>query len=255
MGDKVELINGWIWPVLVSPAIGSFLGVLVRRLPAGRPIAAARSCCEACGATLTPRDMVPLASYLFLRGKCRHCGALIAPMHAVIELAALAIAAAAACLIPGGIGLWITCILGWWLLALAWIDAETYRLPDPLTLPLILAGLAEAAWQAPEQLTERALAAALGYILFWLLGAAYRRLRGWDGLGMGDAKLLAAGGAWLGLAMMPNLLLLAALSALAYALIRTRGAATGTFRLPFGPFLAGAIWVIWVWTQREGLLF
>jgi leader peptidase (prepilin peptidase)/N-methyltransferase len=255
MGDAVELINGWIWPVLAAPAIGSFLGVLVRRLPAGRPIAAARSQCESCGATLTPRDMVPLASYLFLRGKCRHCGALIAPMHAVIELAALAIAAASALAVPAGPTLWLTCALGWWLLPLAWIDANTQHLPDVLTLPLLLAGLAEAAWRAPEDLPARALAAALAYTTFWLLALAYRHLRGREGLGLGDAKLLAAAGAWLGVLLLPYVVLLGALSALAFALIRTRGAVTATFRLPFGPFLAGAMWLVWIWGQKEGLLF
>jgi leader peptidase (prepilin peptidase)/N-methyltransferase len=249
MGPAVELINGWIWPVLVAPAIGSFAGVLVRRLPAGRPIAAARSACESCGHTLDPLDMVPLASFLFLRGKCRYCGAPIAPMHAAIELAALAVAAIAAALLPGGPDLWITCILGWWLLTLAWIDATSFRLPDVLTLPLLLAGLAEAALFEPEELNARAIAAACAYTALWLLAYAYRRLRGREGLGLGDAKLLAAGGAWLGPWLLPNVLLLAALIALAFALLlRLRGTRLhAQLRLPFGPFLAGAIWAAWVW--------
>jgi leader peptidase (prepilin peptidase) / N-methyltransferase len=249
MGPPVELINGWILPVVLAPAVGSFLGVLVRRLPEGKPIAAARSACEACGHTLGPLEMIPLASFAWQRGRCRHCGAPIATVHPAIELAALAIAAAAAALIPGGPDLWITCILGWWLLTLAWIDADSFRLPDALTLPLLLAGLGEAMCRDPDQLTARATAAAIAYTALWALAALYRRLRGREGLGMGDAKLLAAGGAWLGPVPLPDVLLLAACSALAYALLlRLRGTeVTATLKVPFGPFLAGAIWLVWLW--------
>jgi leader peptidase (prepilin peptidase) / N-methyltransferase len=248
MGSAVELINSWIWPVAVAPAIGSFLGVLVRRLPAGRPVVVGRSCCEACGHTLTPREMVPLLSYLVQRGRCRACGAAIAPAHAWIELAALGVAIVSALLVPGGVGLWITCALGWWLLALAWIDAEHFRLPDPLTLPLVLAGLGEAWWLAPDTLTDRAIAAALGFGALWALRFAYRQLRGREGLGLGDAKLLAAGGAWVGLLALPYVILVAALLALGWALVlRVRGMElAGDLKLPFGPFLAAGIWIGWV---------
>jgi len=253
MGALVELINGWILPVCLAPAAGSFLGVVVRRLPEGRPIAAARSACEACGHVLGPLELIPLVSFAWQRGRCRHCGAPIAVAHPAIELAALAVAASTAAVVPAGIDLWIGCILGWWLLTLAWIDAASFRLPDVLTLPLLLAGLAEAFWREPDQLTARAGAAALAFGALWALAALYRRLRGREGLGMGDAKLLAAGGAWLGPAPLPDVLLLAACSALCYAmLLPLRGARiTGTLKLPFGPFLAGAIWLVWLWLAYE----
>jgi leader peptidase (prepilin peptidase) / N-methyltransferase len=249
MGAPVELINGWIWPVVLAPAVGSFLGVLVRRLPEGRPIAAARSACEACGHTLGPLEMIPLVSFAWQRGRCRHCGAAIDAAHPAIELAALAVAAGAALVVPAGIDLWIACTLGWWLLTLAWIDADSFRLPDVLTLPLLLAGLAEAVWRDPDDVAARAAAAALAYGALWALAEGYRRLRGREGLGLGDAKLLAAGGAWLGPAPLPDVLLLAACTALAYAmLLRLRGTRViGTLKLPFGPFLAGAIWAVWLW--------
>jgi leader peptidase (prepilin peptidase)/N-methyltransferase len=248
MGPAVELINSWIWPVALAPAIGSFLGVLVRRLPQGQPVLLGRSHCETCGHTLTPREMVPLLSYLLQRGHCRACGAAIAPAHAWIELAALAVAGVSALLVPGGVGLWLTCALGWWLLTLAWIDAEHFRLPDVLTLPLVLAGLAEAAWLAPDTLTDRAIAAFLGFTALWALRAAYRRLRAREGLGLGDAKLLAAGGAWVGVLALPYVILTGALLALGWALIlRLRGTVlAGNLKLPFGPFLAAGIWVLWV---------
>ena len=248
MGDVVELMNGWILPVIVAPFIGSFLGVVVRRLPEGRRWARGRSCCEACGATLSPAEMVPLVSYVLQRGRCRHCAAPIAPMHFWIEAAALAVAVSAALRLEAGLYLWISCALGWTLLTLAWIDARTFRLPDLLTLPLILAGLAEAAWLAPDDLADRALAAGLAYGVLFLLAWGYRIVRKREGLGMGDAKLLAAAGAWLGVAPMPWVAVGGSLLALLWAaVLRLRGTRlTATLRLPFGPFLAAAFWGAWL---------
>ena len=244
---------GWVLPVAAGPFIGSFLGVLIRRLPADRPIAAARSACETCGHTLSPRDMIPIVSFALQRGSCRHCGAPIAPFHLAIELAATAVAITAALIIPAGpypgdALLWVTCALGWWLLALGWIDAETFRLPDPLTLSLILAGLAEAWLLDRDAIFARAQGAALAAISLTLLAVLYKRLRKRPGLGMGDAKLLAAGGAWVGVAALPWVMIAGALSALGWALIlRLRGRTlTATTRIPFGPFLAAGIWACWL---------
>jgi leader peptidase (prepilin peptidase) / N-methyltransferase len=249
MGTAVELINGWILPVAVSPIIGSFLGVLIRRLPAGRPVALGRSACEACGHVLTPAEMVPIASYLRQRGRCAACGARISADHLYIELAALGVAIAAAVVVPGGPYLWVSCVLGWWLLALAWIDARNFRLPDVLTLPLIAAGLAEAAWLEPEALTDRAVATAAAFAALWLVARAYRMVRGREGLGLGDVKLMAAAGAWVGIALLPIVMLAGALLGLAYGGAQwLRGAKLGaTTKLPFGPFLAAAIWGVWLW--------
>jgi leader peptidase (prepilin peptidase)/N-methyltransferase len=248
MDAPVELINGWILPVLAAPAVGSFCGVVIRRLPEGRPIAAARSCCAACGHVLGPADMVPLVSWLAQRGRCRHCGAPIGTFHPAVELAALAVAGVAALVLPGGPELWLACALGWWLLTLAWIDAETMRLPDVLTLPLLLLGLGEAAWLAPGALFGRAVAAALGYGLLWGLAAGYKRLRHRDGLGMGDAKLLAAAGAWLGPFPLPEVMLFAAIAALGWAgVLSLRGVMlSGGLKLPLGPFLAAAFFAVWL---------
>jgi leader peptidase (prepilin peptidase)/N-methyltransferase len=256
MAPLVELINGWILPVLAAPFIGSFLGVLVRRLPEGRRVAFARSACGACRHTLGPADMVPVLSFVASRGRCRHCGAPIPRFHLWIELAALAVpisAAVAESPLPGGPALWAGCALGWALLALAWIDAASWRLPDVLTLPLILAGLLQTMWLEPEALFDRALAAALGYTAFLVLNLTYRRLRGRDGLGLGDAKLLAAGGAWLGVAALPGVVLAAALAALAWAAAqRLRGVTlSGESRLAFGPFLAAGIWLMWLLAGAE----
>jgi len=190
------VIPDWV-VYLLAPFIGSFLGVLIRRWPAGRPVAYGRSCCDHCGAPLAPRDLVPLVSWLLARGRCRRCKAPIGEFYPLVELAALGVVVWAGTLDTEA-ALWLDCLLGWGLLTLAWIDAEHLLLPDILTLPLILFGLGAAWYLRWPPLVDAAAGAAVGYLSFRLLALAYRWLRGRDGLGAGDAKLLAAGGAWLG---------------------------------------------------------
>ncbi len=243
---------GWVWPVLAAPFIGSMLGVLIRRLPEGRPVVVARSCCEACGSVLGARDLVPLLSFAILRGRCRRCGAGIAPFHWHIELAAVLVPLSAVMAGVEGDVLWVVSGAGWTLLTLAWIDAEWMILPDVLTLPLLLGGLVAAWWFNAETVADHALAAAIGWLALWAVAAAYRRVRGRDGLGEGDAKLLGALGAWVGLAGLADVLLGAALTGLAWAgWLRLRGQAmSATTALPFGPFLALAGWAVLLMAWR-----
>jgi leader peptidase (prepilin peptidase) / N-methyltransferase len=233
--------------VVAAPFIGSFLGVLIRRLPEGRPIVWARSACEACGAGLTASELVPLVSWVIARGRCGHCGRPVGWFYPAVELAALA-AALIALAVDDIETAWLDCLLGWWLLALAWIDVRRLILPDVLTLPLIVAGLLAAAVLDPDSLAERALGAALGYLALRAVAWAYLRLRGREGLGQGDAKLLAAAGAWLGAVALPQVILVAALSALLVAAaLRFSGRTMHAHSaLPFGPFLALAIWALWL---------
>ena len=237
---------GWVWPLLAAPFVGSLLGVLIRRLPAGQPVALARSCCEGCGVVLEARDLVPLLSYAALRGRCRRCGVGIAPFHWHVEAAAALVPLSAMAAGLQGDVLWAVSGAGWVLLALAWIDAEWMILPDVLTLPLVLAGLTAVWWFAAEELADHAAAAGLGWLALWAVAAVYRRVRQRDGLGEGDAKLLAAIGAWVGLAGMADVLLGSALAGLAWAgLLRLRGRTMlATTALPFGPFLALAGWAV-----------
>ena len=224
------------WLILpFSLCVGSFLGVVIRRYGTGRTILWGRSACETCAAPLTPADLIPLASFWLLRGKCRHCGAPIGWFHPAVEFSALAIAAAALAVDGPTAAALIDAALGCALHAAAWIDFENLILPDEITLPLILAGLAATWWQYPPALFNHAAAAALGYLGFILLNAAYRALRHRDGLGEGDAKLLAAAGAWLGATQMPNEILAAGLIGIAMALITKT---QSTAQMPFGPALA-----------------
>jgi len=243
------MLPDWLPPLLLSPFIGSFLGVLVRRLPHGLPVALDRSRCEACGRALGAKDMVPVASFLILRGRCSGCRARIAPMHLGVELAAIGVALWAALAERDPARLWLACGLGWTLLALAWIDWDHLRLPDALTLPLLLAGLAAALLLDPESAPEHAAAAALGYLALRGLAAAYRALRGREGLGAGDAKLLAAAGAWVGVAALPTVVLGAALFGIGLALaIRLSGRAMNRATpVPFGPGLCAALWLAWLY--------
>jgi leader peptidase (prepilin peptidase)/N-methyltransferase len=238
--------EGW-GLLMAAPVIGSFLGVLIRRLPDGHPIVWSRSKCERCGAVLTPRDLVPLISWVLARGKCRRCGTPLGWFYPGIEIAAL-IVAFIALAVDDAPHAALDCLFGWWLLTLAWIDLRRWLLPDLLTLPLIVAGLAAAASLDPDTLLDRALGAALGYAALRTLAVLYRMVRQREGLGRGDAKLLGAAGAWVGATALPQVILLAALAALlAAAALRLVGVRLDAHSaLPFGPFLALAIWTIWL---------
>lgn len=232
-------------PVIAGPFVGSFLGVLIRRLPVGESVAVSRSRCDSCRARLGVRDLVPLLSFILSRGHCRRCGSAIAAFNPAIELAASAVALSVvpfAC----GAAAWAWCVLGWGLLALAWIDWEWLILPDVLTLPLIVAGIAMGGIDPSLGYGERSLGALLGYASFSLLAWVYRAVRRRDGLGGGDAKLLAVAGSWLGPASLPNVVMIAAMGALVWTLGRSVAARrkVSDEPIPFGPFLALGIWLV-----------
>ncbi len=141
----------------------------------------------------------------------------------------------------------LTVVLAGALIALSAIDVRTHRLPDWLTLPLIGVGLAVTYLDAPASLSLHVLAAVAGFLASWLVAELYRRRRGIDGLGLGDAKLLAAAGAWLGpLHLAPTVLLSALLALSAVLILRLLGQQVSwQSRLPFGPFLSAAFFAFW----------
>jgi leader peptidase (prepilin peptidase) / N-methyltransferase len=236
-------------PIIFAPFIGSFLGVVIRRLPAGQAVVLGRSACASCGSRLAARDLVPVVSFLLLGGRCRHCQAPIGGFHLAIELAAVAVAswAVLAQTEPGWI--WASCLLGWTLLTLGWIDVEHMVLPDVLTLPLLLAGLGVTLLLQPWSIADHALGAAVGYLAFHAIAVGYRAWRGRNGLGGGDAKLLAAGGAWLGWQALPWVVLEASLAGIAVAAIAwlLGRHVRRTTAVPFGPFIAISIWMVWLY--------
>jgi leader peptidase (prepilin peptidase)/N-methyltransferase len=226
--------------------VGSYVATLTLRWPQGRSTSSGRSACDGCGRTLAAYELVPLLSFAALRGRCRTCGAKIDLRHPAIEVAAGAIGAVALWLYPDASGL-LGAAFGWVLLTLAILDSEHFWLPDALTLPLLGAGLALGLSFDPPW-PDRLLGAAAGYGTLTLLAIGYRRLRGRQGLGGGDPKLLGAIGAWLGWQALPFVLLLAALlGLLAAGIAQLRGRRiTAQTRLPFGVPLAVAAWATWL---------
>ena len=243
----------WLPPLLAAPFAGSFIGVVIRRLPEHRDVLIARSACESCGRALEPLDLVPLLSFLWLRGRCRYCRQPIARFHFAVEIAGVAVAALAAVADQSQGRLWADCGLGWTLLALAWIDARHMILPDVLTLPLLLAGLGVTLLLAPNSLVGNTLGAIAGYVGFRTIALLYYWLRGRHGLGEGDAKLLAAAGAWTGIAALPTIVLGAALTGIATTLLLAlAGRRNIAGQMPFGPSLALAILLVRLFPAASG---
>lgn len=237
--------------IVVAPAFGGFAGLVADRFEQG-PFIRGGSRCDHCGAPLRPRDLVPLLSWAGARilegGRSRCCGARLRLYHPAVELTALALAVWAAIVVREPLLAAISAALGWTLLALALIDLRTMRLPDALTLPLTAAGLALSAAGLTGPLLEHAAGALAGFALFYAVAALYRWRRGIEGLGLGDAKLLAAAGAWAGIAALPSVLLWGCLLGLAHALAAglARGGLRGDAATPFGPALALGFWITWL---------
>lgn len=245
-----------MWPALGAFSgllAGSFVATLVLRWPLELALSG-RSRCDACGVQLGAGELVPLLSYAVQRGKCRHCGAAIDATHPLIEMACATVGALALIALPGPAG-FAGALLGWFLVALIALDVAHFWLPDRLTLPLLGLGLL----LGPSPMQERFLAAAVAGGSFTLLSVLYRAIRGREGLGMGDAKLAAALGAWLSLAMLPPLLLLSATLGLALVAVgffkgRYLGGRriTPDTRIPFGACLAAAAFPVWLLLAAGG---
>ncbi len=168
--------------------------------------------------------------------------------YALAALASAVIGVWAALAQPMPLAAGFTALLGWQLLLIAVIDAEHFSLPDRLTLPLLATGLLAAVLIDHTAPLDAVIGAAVGFGALWSLAFAYRRLRGFDGLGDGDPILLAAGGAWVGWIGLPSVLLWASVAGLSFVGARflTGRRMSATDRLPFGPCLAAGIWLTWL---------
>lgn len=227
---------------------GSFIGLVSLRLPQGQGVVLGRSRCSGCARALPPQRLVPVFSYLFAKGRCRDCGAAIPGRYPLIEAGCGVIGVWAALSQPDLLAAALTTLLGWQLILIAVVDAEHFWLPDLLTLPLLVTGLIAAAVLPNGDLIGSLIGVASGFLGLWLLAALYRLLRKRDGLGGGDPILLAAGGAWVGWAGLPSVLLWASAAGLSLVAARLLGrrAVSGQDRLPFGPFLAIGVWITWL---------
>lgn len=239
----------WAWPLLLGVlglVFGSFIAVIAVRWPEERSVADGRSVCDACGDTLSAYELVPLLSYAVLLGRCASCRAPIRPIHPLIELLGLAIGVASGWAAPGADGV-AGAVFGWLLLALAALDLRAFWLPDVLTGALAVAGVVSGFWLEPDMLA-RLIGGAGGWAVLMFVAAAYRVLRGRDGLGGGDPKLFGAIGLWLGWRALPQVLLGACVLGLVVVLALRLGGRKMAMhdRVPLGVMLAVAGWAVWL---------
>jgi len=216
-----------------------------------------RSACPACRAPIRAIHNVPLLSWLLLRGKCASCGAQISARYPLVEALTGLLSALVAWKFGFG---WPACaalVLTWFLIALTFIDIDHQLLPDSLTLPLLWLGLLLSLWAAqgagaglPVDTRSSVIGAMAGYVSLWSVYHLFRLLTGKDGMGYGDFKLFAALGAWLGWQMLLPIILIAsgigAIVGLALIALRRQSRSTP---IPFGPFLAGAGWLMLMFGQ------
>lgn len=246
--------------------VGSFLNVVIYRLPImienywqteARTIlnqeqpkaptfnlCVPASACPHCHERIRPWQNVPILSYLFLRGRCHYCHAPISPRYPFVE------ALTGACFFTVAwvwgatpvtlAGLVLTAAL----IALTFIDADTQILPDEITLPLVWSGLLFNLFFSFVPLKSAVLGAATGYLILWIFYQGFKLLTGKEGMGFGDFKLLAALGAWLGVAAVPVIIITSCITGIAAAVVMQT--ARKDAAIPFGPALASAGWVVFV---------
>jgi len=251
VADFPSVAAGLLLTGVIGLAAGSVIATLSIRWPLGRSLSG-RSACDACGRPLRALELVPVLSYVAAGGRCRSCGAAIDRRHPLLEGTAALLGMAAWAASPGPLGA-AGALLAFLLLALAVLDVEHFWLPDRLTIPLLLLGLA----LGLDSFPDRALAAGTAAAVLLALRELFARVRGKEGLGLGDVKLAAALGAWLGWPGLPPLVLLASLLGLASVSLRLvgarpPGALASAGPVPFGACLAAAALPIWL-TRAGGL--
>lgn len=199
--------------------------------------------CQHCGTPIKPWQNIPVISYILLRGQCGSCQTPISIRYPAIELLT-AVMFAVVAIVYGWSWLTLTgLVLTAFLIALTFIDADTQYLPDQLTLPLVWLGLLANYAGGLVSLQQAVLGAVCGYMSLWLLNFAHKLWRGFDGMGAGDFKLLAALGAWLGAAVLPVIVFVAALVGVVAAVVLK---AAKSQPIAFGPCLAIAGWLVWI---------
>ncbi len=251
-------------------AIGSFLNVVIHRLPKMMEhdwrlqcaelrgeaaveaprynLAVPRSACPHCGQSITALQNVPVLSYLWLRGRCAGCGTRISVRYPVVELLTGAATAYAAWHYgPSAAGFGAMLFL-WAMIALTFIDIDTQLLPDSITLPLLWLGLLFNMNGAFVGLQTAVIGAMAGYLVLWSVYWLFKLATGKEGMGFGDFKLLAAIGAWLGWKVLPLVILLSSLVGavvgIALIVLARRGREVP---IPFGPYLAAAGIIAMFW--------
>jgi len=257
----------------LSLVIGSFLNVLIYRLPImmerewqsefqayfqANPsqvtperfnLAVPRSACPKCQHPIAAYDNIPVLSWLALRGRCRHCQTAISVRYPAIELLTAVLSASIAWQQGPTLTAALLIFLTWGLVALSFIDIDKMLLPDQLTLPLLwlvlLFSLSAGALVTPAQAI---IGAAAGYLSLWSVYWAFKLLTGKEGMGYGDFKLLAIFGALLGWQQLPLIILLSSLvgAVIGMSMLAIQGKDKAT-PIPFGPYIAAAGWIAMLW--------
>ncbi len=256
---------------LISLLVGSFLNVVIYRLPvmmerdwqahcaelngetseeATQPfnLVTPRSRCPHCGHQITAAENIPLVSYLIQKGRCTRCGATISLRYPAVEL--LTAVASASVAWHFGYGWESACaiIITWSLIALTFIDLDHQLLPDSITLPVLWLGLLASLFAVFADSHSSIIGAAAGYISLWSVYQLFKMTTGKEGMGYGDFKLLAMLGAWLGWQALPVIVLMSSLvgAVVGIALIALKRHER-TKPIPFGPYLAAAGWITLLW--------
>lgn len=267
-------------PLLLAPlsavlglVVGSFLNVVIYRLPlmmerawrrdcdelAGKTLlpeerfnlSAPRSRCPHCGHTVTARDNIPVISYLLLRGRCRACGAHISLRYPLVEILTAILTVVTALHFGFGWPALFAIVLTWSLIALSFIDFDKQLLPDSITLPFLWLGLLLSLFGIYTDSQASIIGAAAGYLSLWSIYHLFRLLTGKEGMGYGDFKLFALFGAWLGWQSLPLIILLSSAvgAVIGISLIMFRGR-DRSIPIPFGPYLAIAGWIALLWGEQ-----
>ena len=260
--------------VVAGLMVGSFLNVVIHRLPkmlerqwraecaelaGGTPLAPVarydlavpRSTCPKCGSKITAAQNIPLVSYLVLRGRCANCREPISPRYPVVEAVSGALAGYVAWRYGLSSALFGALIFTWAMIALTFIDLDTFYLPDSITLPLLWAGLLFNTGATFIDLRSAVIGAVAGYLALWSVFWAFKFATCKEGMGYGDFKLLAAIGAWLGWKMLPLVILLSSVvgAVIGIALIVFAKHAREK-PIPFGPYLAVAGLIALFWGEQ-----
>ena len=266
--------NAWLlYTALLSLGlvVGSFLNVVIHRLPIMMESRWRRDCCELlevegekqdqeltlavpnshcprCKAPIRAWQNIPVVSYLILGGKCANCGISISLRYPAVELITGLLTLSLAWYFPASFALLGAMLLTWSLVALTMIDVDHQLLPDDITLPLMWLGLLFNLNGTFVSLGDAVIGAMAGYLILWSVYWLFKLLTGKEGMGYGDFKLLAALGAWMGWQALPLIILLSSLVGavvgIALMLLKNRGKETP---IPFGPYLAAAGWIALLW--------
>ncbi|MFZ9194141.1 MAG: prepilin peptidase [Burkholderiales bacterium] len=246
---------------LLGLCVGSFLNVVIHRLPkmmerqwkaecaevAGQEAAPAprynlvvpRSACPSCGHPISAIENVPVMSWLALGGKCKGCKTAISPRYPAVELLTGMLSGYIAWHFGFGMAAAGALLFTWAMIALTFIDLDTFFLPDSITLPLLWLGLLFNIGSTYVSLSSAVIGAVAGYLSLWSVYWAFKWATGKEGMGYGDFKLLAAIGAWLGWTMLPLTILLSSLVGAAIGIFMIVFAGRGrSVPIPFGPYLA-----------------